>query len=172
MKKLILSVLVLAAVAMSANAVGGNTATATDVSAKARLYKAITIGSSRGLQFGTIAVGADATGTIRVDSIASTSFIHSDANAALIGTSTQTSAEFTVTGQSGKTFALALPSSILLGENGATVNNFSSSFANRASATITDGSVIFYVGATLNYSTADLTGEELSGKFNVTVTYN
>jgi hypothetical protein len=174
MKKLILSVFVLAAVFLSVNAADdAHSVTATGVTAKAKLFKAITLLKTRNLDFGTVAVGADASGWIRVDSISSTSFNHSDANAALVASGgSQKSAEFTVTGQSDKAFTVTLPSSIPIGAQGATANKFSSSFADRTNAVLTGGSVTFYVGATLNYTTADVTGADLNGTFDVTVTYN
>jgi hypothetical protein len=170
MKKLILSVFVLAAVAFSVNA-AGNTATASGVTAKAKLFKPIGISSSRGLEFGTVAIGS-INGTVTVDTLVTTGYHSSDVNAVLVTSGNpQTSAKFTVTGQSGKVFSVTLPSTDVTFGTEATVNNFKSSL-NESASTLTGGSVDFYVGATLNYTAANVTGTDLSGTFAVTVTYN
>ncbi len=85
---------------------------------------------------------------------------------------TVTAAEFTVSGLSGATYAVTLPSSITIsagGTNTMTVNGFESN--SNSTYTLTEGSDTFKVGATLNVGNNQVAGA-YTGDFNVTVNYN
>ena len=87
-------------------------------------------------------------------------------------TGTVTAAQFTVSGLSGATYAVTLPSSIIItygGTNEMTVNGFESN--SNSTYTLTEGSDTFNVGATLNVGANQVAGA-YTGNFNVTVNYN
>ena len=174
MKKLMLSVFALAAIVLSASAADNNSSQTKSTTAKANLYKGLTVTNpnSQGINFGTIAVGAtDANVTLTPAASATNTF--SDVSATNISGTTPTAAMFNITGQSGKTFTITLPpTAVQLGTNEATVTNFTCSVATAGTATITGGSLDIYVGAKLNYTVANVTGTNLSANFDVVVAYN
>ena len=86
-------------------------------------------------------------------------------------------AEFTVTGEPGKTYAITLPGNADVALDGPalsdpmTVTNFISSPTVAAGGLLTAGTQTLYVGATLNVA-ADQAAGVYDGDFDVTVTYN
>jgi len=87
---------------------------------------------------------------------------------------TVTAAQFTVSGTSGYTYTITLPTTpltITSGANTMTVTAFTSTPS--GTGTLTGGSEVVNVGATLNVAAAQPAGVYVSGTpFNVTVNYN
>ncbi len=87
---------------------------------------------------------------------------------------TVTAASFTVNGTSGYTYAITLPTTALTitsGANTMTVTNFTSDPA--GTGTLTGGTEVLNVGATLNVSAAQPAGTYVSATpFDVTVNYD
>jgi len=87
---------------------------------------------------------------------------------------TVTAASFTVTGSGTSTYAITLPSTdltITSGENTMIVNAFTSTPS--GTGTLTGGTQIILVGATLNVGASQVAGTYLSATpFDVTVNYN
>lgn len=180
MKKVFLSIVALAALVvlpMTLNA--ANTSESLTGTGKAKIIESIAMSkgtTSTGtgatdLDFGTVSISGDA-GTVTVDAA-------SAANASASGVSTvgtgQTAANFTISGQSGASVTITSPSSI-------TVNGPSSSTMSIAptcslgagtshTATLTGGSVTFYIGGTLSVGATQTTGD-YTGTFNITAMYN
>lgn len=82
-------------------------------------------------------------------------------------------AQFTVTGTSGATYAITLPSNgtvtIASGGNTMAVNSFTSNPS--GTGTLTGGTEVVYVGGTLTVGNAQASGS-YTGTFNVSVEYN
>jgi hypothetical protein len=135
--------------------------------AKAKIITPITLVNtgSQSLDFGTITTGSGSS-VIVVDAVASPTKTVLSGDAHIIVSSTQTAAKFTVGGQSGTAYTIALPTTATItGGVGVdlTVSNFTCS--NGTSGTIGTND-LFYVGGSLTVPT------DYTGTFNVIVAYN
>lgn len=92
-------------------------------------------------------------------------------------TGTVSAAAFTVSGQSGYTYGITLPSSNVTvtrqtGSETMIVNTFVSNPTVAAGGVLTGGTQTLYVGATLNVSGQQVAGTYASENFTITVIYN
>jgi len=171
MKKIIFSVIAFATfvLTVSADDVANKTVM---VQGKARIITPITLANtgSQALDFGVIARGTtDATVVVAASDAPSINVATGDA--VVLTSATQTAAKFTVGGESGKTYAITIPSTtqtIISGANTLNITNFTCS--NGATGTIGTNDV-FYVGGTLSVPAAAVAAS-YTGNFNVTVNYN
>lgn len=171
MKKVIVSFIAITAFVLTATA--DNVANKTvSVQGRARVITPITLANtgSQALDFGIIARGTSES-TVVVAASASPSVNVATGDAVVLTSYTQTAAKFTVGGESGKTYAITIPSAaqtITDGTNTLNITGFTCS--NGATGTI--GSFdVFYVGGTLTVPAAAVAAS-YSGTFNVTVNYN
>lgn len=143
----------------------------TTASASAVIIAPLTITKNVDLHFGTIMRSATA-GTVTVSP--------TDGTRSSIGGVTLSAlaplharAQFTVEGESGKTYAITLPTTDVIITNATSdqmeVNVFTSDPT--PNGTITAGTSTLYVGATLNVDANQPSGE-YTGSFTVTVNYN
>ena len=146
--------------------------------AEAIVVTPITITRTVDMNFGNVAVNANGGTVVLAPSNAARTV---SANGVVLPstTGTVTAASFTVTGQAGYTFAITLPNNAtpttITRKNGngetMTVNAFTS-FPS-GTGTLTGGTQIVNVGATLNVGNTQAAGEYISGTpFSVTVVYN
>jgi Mat/Ecp fimbriae major subunit len=178
MKKIILSVIALAAFVLTTAAADNVANKTVSVTGKARIITPITLANtgSQALDFGVIARGTtDA--TVIVAASASPSANVATGDAVILSSAAQTAAKFTVGGESGKTYVITIPSTtqtIISGANHLDITNFTCSNitapATSGSATIGTNDV-FYVGGTLAVPAAAIAAS-YTGTFNVTVNYN
>ena len=185
MKKLMLSVLALAAITFSINA-ANNTASGT---AAAALIANLAVSSTNGsdgftggqqvsdgkLEFGTIGIGTTGTSTVTIAPASTTArSVVGDANLSSTGNA-PTAAAYKVTGANqAYTVAFGASSIVLTGitpTNHLTVNNFKTNLGVSNVGTITGGASYFAVGADLLIPSTALV-DVYSGTFAVTVTYN
>jgi hypothetical protein len=133
--------------------------------AAAEIVAAIAITNDGGLHFGDI-VASGVLGTVAVD----TAGARLELGGVTLGNGgAARAAQFTVTGDSGATFDVTLPTSILISSGGddMTVD----SFTENSDGTLTGGTEQFEVGATLHVAAAQPSGS-YSGTFDVIATYN
>lgn len=141
--------------------------------ASATIVTPITITKAADMNFGNVAVHATTGGTVV---LTPASVRTPTSGVTLPGTKgTVSSASFTVNGQSGYTYAITLPSSVVLTDGAShsmTVDNFTSTPT--ATGTLTGGSETINVGATLNVTGGQAAGSynAASTPFTVTVNYN
>ncbi|MCX6308902.1 MAG: DUF4402 domain-containing protein [Bacteroidia bacterium] len=172
MKKIILTVVAIAAFVLTAVAADNVANKTVSVTGKARIITPITLANTgaQALDFGVIARGTtDATILVAANAAPSASVATGDA--VILSSAPQTAAKFTVGGESGKTYAITIPSTtqtIISGANSLNITNFSCS--NGATGTIGTNDV-FYVGGTLSVPAAAVAAS-YTGTFNVTVNYN
>ena len=143
------------------------TATAT---ASATIITPIAITKNLDMSFGNVAVSAIA-GTVTLTP-ANTRTIAGGVTLPL-ATGTVNAAKFTVTGLTGSTYSITLPSTALTltsGGNTMTVTAFTSTPT--PTGTLTGGTEVVYVGATLNVGASQAAGTYTSAAFPVTVNYN
>lgn len=149
--------------AFSASVFAQATATAT-----ATIITPIAIAKNTDMNFGNLAVNTS-NGTLVLATDNSRTFT---GGVTLMPGGSISAAKFTVTGLSGAVYTFSLPASVTLtdpGTNTMTVNTFS----NTSTGTLTGGSVIIFVGATLN-----VTGSQPAGIYTnttdltATVNYN
>jgi uncharacterized protein DUF4402 len=134
-------------------------------SAQAVIVNPIVIAKNTDLDFGKVAAGTGV-GTV----VMSNAGLRTPSGVLLPSTTgTVSVATFTVTGDAGASYSLTLPNSTTINSGGDSmlVNAFTSDSAN----TITGGSVVIHVGATLNVGASQPAGL-YTGSFNVTVDYN
>ncbi|MGB8492678.1 MAG: DUF4402 domain-containing protein [Bacteroidales bacterium] len=166
MKKILMLTLVFCGFAAAAFGQVSRTATAT-----ATIVAPIAITKEVDMNFGNVAVSASA-GTVVLTPANSRSVTGGCTLPATLGT--VTAASFTVTGTSGYSYSIALPSTpttISSGGNTMTVSNFTSSPT--PTGTLAGGTSTLTVGATLNVAGGQAPGEYVSGTpFTVTVNYN
>jgi hypothetical protein len=137
----------------------------------------ITITKNVDMKFGNVAVSSTAGTVLMTASATPTRTASGGVTLPSTATGTPTAAKFTVTGEGVYTYAITLPTSAFtLDEAGVgtavmTVNAFTSTPS--ATGTLTAGSQIVYVGATLNVGASQVAGlyENTTG-FAVTVNYN
>ncbi|UPK72684.1 DUF4402 domain-containing protein [Chitinophaga filiformis] len=158
----------LACLATAAHAQETATATAT-----ATIVTPISITKDVDMNFGNVAVQSSTAGTVVLTPAGTRSATGGVTLPSTAGT--VTAASFTVSGTSGYTYTITLPSTALTitsGSNTMTVTNFTSD-PSGANGTLTGGSEVLNVGATLNVSAAQPAGTYVSGTpFSVTVNYN
>jgi hypothetical protein len=169
--------LVLGASGMAMAAGAGDTAT-TSATATATVYTPIEIDNTEGLAFGNI-VAAAGGGTVTVPAIGGTPERTGNAGLMPANLGTVTAAEFTATGQSGAAYSVTVPASGEVANTTGTgaetmvLSDFTSKLANGTTdpGNLTDGSEVFYVGATLAVGATQVAGA-YTGTFNVSVNYN
>jgi hypothetical protein len=156
-------------------ALGFSTASFAQVSATANasgtIVTPIAITKTVDLNFGNIAVSA--TGGTVILAPAGTRTITGGVTLPA-NTGTVTAAEFNVTGQSGYTYSITLPTTpttVASGANTMTVDAFTSTPS--STGTLTGGAEIIKVGATINVNGNQAAGTYTSATpFTVTVNYN
>jgi len=172
MKKLIISVIAIAAFIFTATAADNVANKTLSVQSKARIITPITLANtgSQALDFGVIARGtADATIVVAANAAPSPSVASGDA--VILSSAAQTAAKFTVGGESAKTYAITIPSTtqtITFGANHLDITNFTCSNGTNGAIGTND---VFYVGGTLAVPAAAVAAS-YTGTFNVTVAYN
>lgn len=172
MKKVLVSALAIVAFVLSATAADNVANKTVSVQGKARIITPITLAntSSQALDFGIIARGAG-NSTVVVGSVAAPSINVASGDAVVLTSAPQTAAKFTVGGESGKTYAITIPSTaqtITDGTNNLSITAFTCS--NGAVGTIGTNDV-FYVGGTLTVPSTAVAAS-YTGTFSVTVAYN
>lgn len=167
-RKLIASAIVFLAFITAASAQATATATAT-----ATVVTAISIAKVTDMNFGNISVQAGTGGTVVLapDGTRSrTSGVTLPASAGTV-----TAATFTVSGLASYTYAITLPTTVVLTHSAGVETMTASAFTSTPSATGTlasGGTETVAVGATLTVAAAQLPGVYVSGNFDVTVNYN
>ncbi len=137
----------------------------------ANIIGPITITKTVDLSFGNVAVSPTVAGTVVLDPTSTrtqTGGVTLPAN-----TGTVTAAKFTVTGESGTTYSITLPASVLLSNGGNTmiVNAFTSTPTPTGS--LASGTEDIFVGGTLNVAAAQVSGLYTNtSDLVVTVNYN
>lgn len=178
MKKFIFSVVAIAAFIFTASAADNVANKTVSVTGKARIITPITLANTgaQSLDFGVIARGTTES-TVVVAANAAPSINVATGDAVVLTSAAQTAAKFTVGGESGKTYAITIPSTtqtIISGANSLNITNFTCSNltapATSGTATIGVGDV-FYVGGTLTIPVAAVAAS-YTGTFSVTVNYN
>lgn len=180
--KIIASTMMLTAIAINVNA---QTASAS-ANASARIVSAISIGSSRSLDFGSISPGASG-GTVKVDATAASARTLFGANLTATAGAV-TSATFTVTGDGGATYAitrapiaatsLVLTSGLntmnaLLVVSTAAGSGVETAAGTISGATGTNGTQDIYVGGTLTVGASQAAGlYTITNGITLTVNYN
>lgn len=173
MKKVILTVVAIAAFVLTAAAADNVANKTANVQGRARVIKPITLANSQALDFGVIAKGTtDA--TVIVSATASATAKVASGDAVVLSSATPTAAKFTVSGESGKTYAITIPNetqtqTITSGANTLNITGFTCSSG--ATGTIGTNNDIFYVGGTLSVPAVAIAAS-YTGTFSVTVNYN
>jgi hypothetical protein len=172
MKRIILSVIALAAFVLTVSAADNVANKTLTVQSKARIITPITLANtgSQALDFGVIARGT-ASSTIVVDKVAAPTSNVASGDAVILSSAPQTAAKFTVGGESGKTYAITIPGTaqtITDGTNTLSITGFTCS--NGTVGTIGTNDV-FYVGGTLTVPSTAV-ASTYTGTFSVTVAYN
>jgi len=165
-----------AAAAVAAVAMGSQSAWAATESteASAAIVAPVEIAEDSALSFGKIAPTATA-GTVALS--ASASPIRTPDNVVLASGGTVTAAKYTISGESGSTVAIVLPTSASTlerdgGEETMTVNNFvDNSLEGLSVYTLGATGVEILVGATLNVGANQAAGI-YTGTFSISVDYN
>ena len=169
-KKIVASIIVIAATISTANA--QSTATA---SASATIVTPISIAKNVDMNFGNIAVTS--TGGTVILAAAGTRTATGGVTLPVVA-GTVSAAAFTVSGQSAYTYDITLPSGntvLSSGANSMNVNNFTASIGLTAGALSVGapGTQSFSVGATINVGANQAAGSYTTATpFNVTVNYN
>lgn len=172
MKKLTTLFAVLLFMTISANVMAQNTASVGNATASATIITKITLANTTPLSFGTIAQTTEG-GSVTLTS-GSDVAVHSNSEAN-ITSSTESRALFNVTGETGATYSIILPSSDVeltrvSGTEKMIVNTFTTD-ASLSSNTIAAGVSSFHVGAKLTVDPNQLPGT-YNGTYSVTVNYN
>jgi hypothetical protein len=172
MKKVLLSIIVLAAYIVSVSAVDNVANKTLSVQSKARIIVPITLAntSSQALDFGVIARGTVAS-TVVVPALASFSSNVSSGDAVVLSSATQTAAKFTVGGESGKTYAITIPSTIQTITSGGNSLNITTFSCSNGTGGVIGTNDVFYVGGTLSVP-LNAVAASYTGTFSVTVAYN
>jgi hypothetical protein len=166
-RMLFVAAFALACVATTARAQETASATVT-----ATIVTPISITKTVDMNFGNVAVQSSTAGTVVLAPAGTRTATGGVTLPTTAGT--VTAASFTVNGTAGYTYTITLPSTattITSGANTMTVTNFTSSPS--GTGTLTGGSQVLNVGATLNVSAGQPAGEYVSATpFDVTVNYN
>jgi Mat/Ecp fimbriae major subunit len=176
MKKLIFSVIVLAAATFSAYAAGPSATTTAD--AKIKVVTPLTLVKTVDLNFGSIAVGS-AAATATLTPAATTNASISGDGTLLTSSETRTAALFTATGQASSNFAITVDQTVSVAADGftATAMTLTTSCSETGSAGAytsaleTGASKTFYIGGSLAIAGGQTAGS-YKGTINVTVNYN
>lgn len=164
------SALVLAGAAVSVNAYAAS-ATANGT---ATIITPIGIAKNVDLDFGAMASPA-AAGTVVV--AASSAGTRSATGVVLVNTDAGSAAKFTVTGESGTSYTLTLPSAAATithtvdNTKTMTIDTWTSSLAALTSGSLASGTEVVYVGGKLHVGASQATGS-YTGTFSVAVEYN
>jgi hypothetical protein len=176
MKKLIFSVLAVAAVAFSVNAAGPNAAST--ATTKIKIVTPLTLANTVDLNFGSIAVGSAASTAVLTPAATTAASITGDGTL-LTSSSARTAALFTATGQASSNFAITIDKTVLVKpESGAgadmtltTSCSETGSEGAYTSALESTSSKVFYVGGSLAINGGQA-ANDYKGTINVTVNYN
>ncbi len=173
MKKVILTIVAIAAFVLTASAVDNVANKTLSVQSKARIITPITLAntSSQALDFGVIARGTTGSSTIVVGSVASPSINVATGDAVVLTSAAQTAAKFTVGGENAKTYAITIPSTAQTITDGSTTLNITAFTCSNGATGAIGTNDIFYVGGTLTVPSTTAAGN-YAGTFNVTVAYN
>ena len=175
MKKLIILFIAVAGFGVSSFAQNGAT---TSALSSATIVTPIAIVKATDMEFGTAAVSGGTAGTVVLPPTGSRTKTGGITLPASTGS--PLAASFNVTGALNYTYAITLPSSVIItnttgvGAETMTVDTFTSTPTVLAGGTLNgSGAQTLYVGATLNVSGTQVAGRYVSGTgFNVTVNYN
>jgi hypothetical protein len=162
----------LATVALSALAAPAfaQSSAVTATTATTTIASPLTVAKNFDLRFGTITrpAAAAAADTITIDADATGARTQSGSTAGL-ASSTSGSAKYTVTGESGRTFSVSTPASMVMANGG---NNLTVTLTNSgATGTLTGGTALVYVGGSFQVTDATVVGA-YTGNFNTTIAYN
>lgn len=171
LKKLISFAVILTAFSAVTFAQVGASATAT---ATATILTPIAITKNVDMDFGRLAVNATP-GTVALSADAAPTRTPSGGVTLMTG-GTITAARFTVTGLAGATYSITLPADGVVSLTGPgapmAANSFVSNPTVALGGTLTGGTEILYVGATLSVAGGQTSGVYTSAAFTVTVNYN
>jgi len=149
------------------------TAGSTAGTAIATVYRPISVSLSSNLAFGKIVRPTSGSGTVTIDA---TSGARTMSAGAGLNSPTPSRAAYSVTGEGGQLFSVAVPSTFVMSGSGGgslTVTTSTTATASQAlsSALGSAGSYSFGVGGSLPITSTTTTGS-YSGTFSVTVQYN
>jgi hypothetical protein len=171
--KNITKVLAIAVIALGLSNSSFAQATAT-AAASATIITPITIVKNTDMNFGNVAVSATLAGTVVLDPAGARTTGGAGGVTLPATSGTVAAANFTVSGQSGYTYAITLPSSCTITDASShtmIVNTFTSTPS--ATGVLASGSQTLTVGATLNVSAAQAAGVYTNASgVPVTVNYN
>jgi hypothetical protein len=161
----ILTILFIALFSLNTAAQATATATAT-----ATIVSPIGIVKNLDMDFGNIATNGDLASVVMVAGGVRTA----STGVTIPAGSSATAAKFTVSGESTYTYAISLPSSLTISTTGTTPNTMVvDTFTHDSTGTLTNGTEVFSVGATLKLGASQPAGQYTSGTgFDVTVNYN
>ena len=164
-KMFVVVLLLVGSVSVNAQSTAQATATATIVTP-------ISIAKVSDMNFGNLAVDAVTGGSVELTPAGNR--IPAFGVTLPATTGTVTAAAFTVTGNSGYTYSISLPSNIVLNHSGAFESMMADTFTSTPSGTgtLTGGTEDITVGATLWVAAGQLDGVYTSSNFDVTVNYN
>ena len=159
-------------VLMFAASATANAQATTQATATATIVTPISIVKTADMNFGNLAVDAVNGGTLEILPDGTRTPTGGVSLPATIGT--VSAAAFTVTGNAGYTYAITLPSNIVLQHSGAFESMMADTFTSTPSltGTLTLGTQNITVGATLSVAPGQLDGVYTSSDFDVTVNYN
>jgi hypothetical protein len=146
-------------------------AVATTGTSNVKVFQTLSIAANTALEFGNIAT-TGTEGSVVLTAAASTT--PTATNVTLVSGTTRTAGKFIVTGETGATYTISLPSSITLAGSGSatgqtmTVDTFTSSPS--TTGTLAAGDNNLFIGAKLTVAAAQVPGP-YSGTYNVTVNY-
>lgn len=170
MRKLILVIATIVMVANFSNKVVAQSDA--DCDATATLITPISIVNDVAMDFGTVAGSATA-GTVVMAATSGADLTPTGGCTVISGT--PTAGKFTVTGEGTQAFTITLPASsiTLTGSGGGdiTVDTWTCSEASLTTAALVGGTLVFYVGGTLNVGADEVAGT-YDGSFNIVVDYN
>lgn len=177
MRKIIVAAAIVAIASFAPNAMAqteGHAHAATN----AEIMTALTIANNTALEFGKIAANPDSTAatTVTLSAIAEPVVAVTSTGGELITGTTRLAAKFTVSGENSTTFVPVFPTEALtlVGSTGSTVVTVDN-FVQTAGPYTTSGtgSMILYVGGTLNVAAAPTKATYTNAAgLTVTVTYN
>lgn len=164
-------------VGFSLSSMAQNTATSGATSANATIVAPITITTGSAMSFGQVVVGASV-GTVVLPHTGNRTRT-GGATFSSVGAGSPAASSFTVTGETGYTYLVTLPSSAitLSGTSGAALTGPATMTADTFTKSIVtgdlagDGTETFTVGATLNVAGSQATGA-YTGTYTVQVDYN
>lgn len=124
--------------------------------ASANIIGPISLMKNTNMSFGNVAVSPTLAGTVVLDEASARTKTGGVTLPVITGT--VSAAKFTVSGQSGTTYAITLPASVVLtnGVNSMTVDAFTSTPT--ATGSLATGTEEIFVGATLNVAAAQVSG--------------